>query len=168
MNDLTDKSVDHFKIENKALDILDQNNINEPVVDVVKIAEGMGIGVKEIPMPDGYSNVAAFYDKNKKTIYVEVADKASRKLFSIAHELGHVVLGHQTREVLFRIPVEGAAYSHAEREANSFAANLLMPEFMLKEYLDKYNLAKSDYVKMSEMFGVPIVAMRGALERLHQ
>jgi Zn-dependent peptidase ImmA (M78 family) len=168
MSNLHDNTVDHFAIENKALDILDRYNISEPVVDVVKIAKDMGISVKEISMPENYSNVAAFYDQTKKTIYVEMNDKPSRKLFSVAHELGHIILAHKTREVLFRIPIDGANYLKTEKEANSFAANLLMPEFMLKEYLEKYNLTKGDYVKMSEIFGVPVAAMRGALDRLQQ
>ena len=39
-----------------------------------------------------------------------------------------------------------------------------MPEFMVREYMEKYRLSKSDYKKMSEIFGVPIVAMKVRLE----
>ncbi len=159
-------NIDHIAIENKTLDILDQYNITEPVVDVVKIADDNKIKIEEIKMPEKYSGVAGFYDKNKKIIYVNIEDKPVRKQFTIAHELGHVLLGHKNYDVLFRIPNETARYSKDEREANSFAANLLMPEFMVKEYLNKYNLKKGDYVKMSEIFGVPVTAMKVRLERL--
>ena len=43
--------IDHFAIENKALDVLDRNNITKPVVNVAKIAENVGFSVKEIEMP---------------------------------------------------------------------------------------------------------------------
>jgi Zn-dependent peptidase ImmA (M78 family) len=158
--------IDHFLIENKALDVLDQNNITKPVVNAIKIAENVGFNIKEIDMSKEYADVAAFHDNKTRVIYVAAKDKPSRKLFSIAHELGHIFLGHQNYEVLFRIPNENGAYSKNEKEANSFAAHLLMPEFMVQEYLDKYSLTKVDYVKMSNIFGVPIVAMRDTLERL--
>ena len=160
--------VDHFSIQNKALDILERFNIDEPVVDVVKIAEESGIKVKEIQMPEKYSDVAGFYNEVEKVIYVELNDKPSRKLFTIAHELGHVFLGHKNYDLLFRIPKENASYSKEEQEANSFAASLLMPDFMVKEYLKKYDLTKGDYVEMSKMFGVPIVTARVNLEHLRQ
>ncbi len=158
--------IDHFSIENKAWEVLDQNNIAKPVVDVTKIAKGIGFSVREITMPREYLDVAAFHDNTKKVIYVAAKDKPTRKLFSIAHELGHIFLGHKNYEVLFRIPNKEGAYPKNEKEANSFAAKLLMPEFMVREYLDKYNLTKGDYKKMSNIFGVPIVAMRETLEHL--
>ncbi len=158
--------VDKFDIENKALEVLEQYNITEPVVDVVKIAEKSSISVKEIAMPKEYGDVAAFYDEAKKTIYVEVEDKPWRKLFSIAHELGHVFLGHRRFDVLFRIPNERGAYSKEEKEANIFAANLLMPEFMVRKYLEKYNLTRGDYDKMAKIFGVSYSGMKVTLERL--
>jgi Zn-dependent peptidase ImmA (M78 family) len=157
-------SIDHVKIENEALAILEANNITQPVVNVAQIAKERGIEIKEIEMPKDYSGVAGFFDKNKNIIYVDVTDKPVRKLFTIAHELGHIFLGHQNYNVLFRIPNKLAHYSKEEKEANSFASSLLMPEFMIREYMDKYNLSKSDYKTMSEIFGVPILAMKVRLE----
>ena len=122
------------------------------------------IEIKEINMSQDYYDVAGFYDKNNKIIYVAADDKPSRKLFTVAHELGHIFLGHMNYGVLFRVPRKEAAYTKEEKEANSFAASLLMPEFMVREYMDKYALSKRDYKKMSEIFGVPIVAMKVRLE----
>jgi len=160
--------VDHFSIENKALDILDRFNIDEPVVDVIKIAEESGIKVKEVRMPEKYSDVAGFYNETEKVIYIEKDDNSARKLFTIAHELGHIFLGHKNYDLLFRIPKENAGYSKEEVEANSFAAHLLMPDFMVKDYLKKYNLNKEDYVEMSKIFGVPIVTAKVTLEHLRR
>ncbi len=158
--------VNHRDIEYKALRVLDAYGINEPVVNVAKIAEGEGIKIKEIEMPKEYGGVAGFYDQKSKTIYVEANDPPKRKLFSIAHELGHIVLGHQHATVQFRITHDDANYSKEEKEANSFAQHLLMPDFMLRQYLQKFNLGKSDYVTMAKMFGVPITAMIHTLGRL--
>lgn len=157
-------NINHEKIEDLTLNILDSYNITEPVIDVGKIVKDKNIEIKEIQMPTGYSEVAGFYDKDKKTIYVEISDKPSRKLFTIAHELGHIFLEHTNYGVLFRIPKKDANYSEEEKQANSFAANLLMPANMVFDYMEKYNLSRSDYKKMSDIFGVPIVAMKMRLE----
>jgi len=158
--------IDHKEIEIRALRVLDAYNITEPVVDVTKIAKGEGIEIKEIKMPSEYSKVAGFYDKQKRTIYIEESDTPQRKLFSIAHELGHYFLDHKNYTVLFRIPKEDMEYPKEESAANSFAAHLLMPEFMLEDYLKKYNLSRSDYKIMAKIFGVPISSMKLTLEYL--
>src|SRR3989338_10997484 len=127
-------NIDKRGIENRALQILDAYNISKPVVDVAKIAKGENLKIKEINMPEGYEGVAGFYNKDERTIYVEVNDTPNRKLFSIAHELGHIFLNHQHATVLFRITREEGQYPQEESEANSFAAHLLMPDFMVRDY----------------------------------
>ncbi len=156
--------IDQKEIEARALRVLDDNDIIKPVVDVAKIAKSKDINIKEIAMPTEYNNdVAGFYDKDKKVIYVEITDSPQRKLFSIAHELGHVFLNHQNATVLYRITRKDTLYSKEERAANSFAAHLLMPEFMLREFMVKYNLTRSDYKIMAGIFGVPVSSMRHTL-----
>ena len=158
--------IDQKEIEARALRVLDKYGITEPVVDVVEIANGEGIKIKEVEMPEEYKNVAGFYDKKEKTIFIAVNDTPQRKLFSVAHELGHIFLNHQNATVLYRITREDTNYSKEEREANSFAAHLLMPEYMINEYMDKYDLRRSDYKIMAKMFGVPEKSMRHTLEFL--
>lgn len=159
--------IDHIYTERLALDALDQFDITDPVVDALKIAKGVGVAVEEIPMAGKLSNVAGFYDGKKKIIYLNKDDTPVRKQFSLAHELGHIFLQHKNYDALFRIPHKEALYSKEESEANSFAAKLLMPDFMIKEYLQKYNLTKGDYSTMAKIFGVPKSAMKHTLEHLH-
>jgi Zn-dependent peptidase ImmA (M78 family) len=163
---LYNMDINHKEIEFRTLEILDAYDIAKPVVDVAKIAKGEGVEIKEIKMPDEFKGVAGFYDKQSKTIYIEKADPPHRKLFSIAHELGHIILGHQHATVQFRVTHSETPYSKEEKEANSFAKHLLMPDFMLRQYLRNYNLTRADYVTMAKMFGVPVPAMAHSLERL--
>lgn len=158
----------HNEIENETLNILDVYNIDKPIVDVIKIASDKGIQIKEVNMPERYDNVAGFCDKDKKNIYVNIKDNPARKLFTIAHELGHIFLEHENYSVLFRISKKDSdrEYAEEEQEANSFAASLLMPDFMVKEYLQKYNLSRSDFKTMSKIFGVPFEAMKNKLDYL--
>jgi|SRR3989338_1127636 len=159
-------NVDHNQIEHEALKVLEAYNITEPVVDVRKIAQGEGYEIKEIKMPSGHEGVAGFHDQDKKNIYIAAGDPPARKLFTIAHELGHIFLGHPNYSVLFRIPKKDALYGTEEKEANSFAAHLLMPRYMVQKYLNQYNLSRSDYKTMSEIFGVPMSSMQHTLEYL--
>lgn len=75
-----------------------------------------------------------------------------RDRFTLAHELGHLFLGHVDRhEVLYR---RGA--NKLEYEANEFAAELLMPR---KEFIDQVNLyvdssGRCDIKKVAKAFGV--------------
>lgn len=161
--------IDYNKIEDLTLDILETNQVTDPVVDAVAIAERNGIQVKEIEMPTSYEDVAGFYNEKEKTIYVAKDDKPTRKLFTVAHELGHALLEHKNYSVLLRIPNERTSYTRVEKEANAFASHLLMPNFMLKEYLEKYHFTGSNYKEMADIFGVPIKAMKVQLEyRFHQ
>ena len=156
----------HAQIADKAQALLERFDITEPVVDAVKIAKGLGIQVREIVMPPRYADVAGFYNERDKTIYVKATDKSWRKLFTVAHELGHIVLGHKNFEVLFRVQNKDGEYSDAESQANSFAASLLMPDFLLKKYLAKYNLTKKDSLEMAKIFGVSDAAMKPILLHL--
>ena len=69
----------------------------------------------------------------ERKIYVRADEPEPRRRFTIAHELGHLVcqcLEGSARPVYCRAEEIGvdAAGKALEREANIFAANLLMPE----------------------------------------
>lgn len=158
--------IDYDEIKRDALDVLDKYDITEPVVNVMEISKGVGVEIKEMKMSQEYKDVAGFYDAGSEIIYINSSDKPTRKLFTIAHELGHIFLEHKNYSVLFRVPKKDTSYTKAEKEANCFAANLLMPDFMLKTYMTKYNLTINDSSKMAEIFGVPLVSMIKKLEYL--
>ena len=159
--------VDHKELEIRAHRVLDEYGITKPVVDVSKIAAGEGVKIVETEMPSMYKNVAGFYDEKRKTIFIAKNDEPHRKLFSVAHELGHIILNHRHATVQFRITHSDERYPKEESEANSFAVHLLVPEFMLREYMEKYSLSKFDYEELAKIFGVSFTTMRHALSRLN-
>ncbi len=93
-----------------------------------------------------------------------------RSRFTMAHELGHVVLGHVTeespswRDEDFKLARSQPGYSHyeEERDANAFAAELLMPEEGIRPMLD-LGLTLSG---MADRFGVSPTAMNWRLINL--
>jgi len=101
-----------------------------------EIAQNYGIEVVFAAFPTHISEVMGFYDFDGRKIFVNADDHVNRQTFTIAHELGHALLHIDFREqyqVLLRRPM-GAEADPLEKEANHFAAKLLVP----KRFLDQY------------------------------
>lgn len=82
-------------------------------------------------------NVSGYLDLTQNAILVNENESKQRQTFTIAHELGHFLLH---REELGNIPDllvvyrDGKSDNALEKEANHFAANLLVPDFLLNQY----------------------------------
>jgi Zn-dependent peptidase ImmA (M78 family)/transcriptional regulator with XRE-family HTH domain len=101
-----------------------------PIADVAILADEVGVVVARMPLgndpdsPDGCSAI----DPDTGVPYVLInSDKPRvRRRFTIAHELGHLALGHlDGGQVVVDETVGGK--SAEEKQANTFAAGLLMP-----------------------------------------
>lgn len=92
-------------------------------------------------------------------IWVRRDEPAARCRFTIAHEIGHHVLHSDGATVMCRPTdveqAEGSARVR-EREANMFAAELIMPEALVREYADRDG---ADPFALSERFAVSSLAM---------
>lgn len=77
-------------------------------------------------------------DNESRVIRVNKSEIEYRQRFTIAHELGHIILGHEG--ISFRDAsyerYEGLIERMNEVTANSFAAELLMPETLLRLALE--------------------------------
>jgi len=141
----------------KAEQILKENYVNSPPVRVDDIVKNYNLNVVEIEFEkfafDG--EIAGFIDMEQKTIYVNKKDSDSRKIFTIAHELGHYLLHKDELEknpsyaILYRKPIGGET-DDIEKEANCFAANLLVP----KQFLDQYYKEEVDDETLANIFAV--------------
>jgi Zn-dependent peptidase ImmA (M78 family) len=78
----------------------------------------------------------------------------TRQAFTLAHELGHWLLHNEKlREspelsILFSKPLGELNKEPIEKEANCFAASLLVPKSFLEEYKDE------DPLTIAQIFGV--------------
>lgn len=135
-------------IEELAEKALKETNCYSVPVDVMKCAKEKGIEVKPIDtLEDGISGFFVTKGKNAHIGYND-SHSENRKRFTIAHELGHFML-HSKEESLFVDKEERSLYRNMdsssgeiqkEREANSFAAALLMPKSLLKKEINSCNL----------------------------
>lgn len=141
------RAPDFFLVREKVEKILHNNFVTSPPVLPHKIAESYGLKVifTTVP-PQNNQIVSGFYDVRSSTIYVNLEDPPDRQTFTIAHEFGHVDLHkdlysrHPERyKVLLRGPLR-AETDPLEREANAFAAQLLVPQMFLEKYSSKASI----------------------------
>jgi Zn-dependent peptidase ImmA (M78 family) len=101
-------------------------------IDVEMAAKAVGALVTFEPFKEELSGVLV-KDNDRVVIGVNSTHPYSRQRFTIAHEIGHLVLQHKgelfvDHVVMRRDSRSGQAIDKQEIEANQFAAELLMPE----------------------------------------
>ena len=135
-------------------------------VSLSAIARALGVAVKAATLPPGISGEIRPDGEadGKFVIRVNRHDIPERQRFTVAHELGHFLL-HRDQigrgiedDVLFRSRLS----DWREAEANRIAADILMPEALIKE---AYREAKSIGVEdisayLARQFDVSEAAMK--------
>ena len=135
-----------------AMHYLDALEINEPPVLSRQVAKELNVPVYDWPLPNNVSGLS-FFIENRVCIGVNEQHPFARQQFSIAHELGHVLLCHHSestqdvQDVYVGIEFndmeaaglwrneDSAREQENEREANWFAADLLMPKpWLLRDF----------------------------------
>lgn len=117
--------------------VLGENYVSEPPVDVKAIAENYGISVRETEFPEKFGRVLGFItpnkDKQTAMMIINANDTPESKQFTIAHELGHwllhkdEILKDPDKTVLLRMSLGDESKDALEKEADAFAAELLVP-----------------------------------------
>lgn len=154
------------------LDIV-QEFANRPPVDVIGLANALGIAYVEIPMVDGSSG-SIEYDGLIYKITVDENEGEQRKRFTTAHEIAHFLLHRDTlknRKHMDRL-FEAESYDAnpnapltrtQEKEANRFAAALLMPKIAIETQIDRGVATLSE---LASIFRVSQEAMAYRLKNL--
>jgi IrrE N-terminal-like domain len=128
-------------------------------VDPKAIARAAGADLQPILGSQGFSGYFERRDAQtgRPAIHFNPKDALVRQRFTIAHELGHMALGHDDAPrddpEMFRSGVR----SPIERHANQFAAELLMPESAVRRMI-----ASGKFTSVEELaaaFGVSGAAM---------
>ena len=149
-----------------------RNRIANPPVDVKKIAESLGL---RVILEDLGTDVSGLLVSKRNAAYVCVhkADAPHRRRFTIAHEVGHFVLGHQLESgehvhvdkghfISHRGPRASKGIDPKEIEANQFAASLLMPASLLRKSVARLGtqpVLDQHVAQLAKKFGVSEQAM---------
>lgn len=133
------KSYNYSDIKKIADDLCSQWGINEYPVKIVDLCANLGLAVFERYLPETVSGFIVVQNDNfndfdtNRLIVVNKYNSARRKRFTAAHELAHYIL-HKGNDPLYAHRDAGQR-DHREVEADIFASNILMPEFLVREAL---------------------------------
>jgi Zn-dependent peptidase ImmA (M78 family) len=179
------KGMNYEDVKAKAEEFLRTHNPQVLVpFPFAETAERLGdVDIVYVDNVDDAISGAIYYQNGRLKIVVNVNKPRVRQSFTLAHEFGHYVLHRDWLDahkedglVDFAEYVDGGTplFRHdtpvltseteiiREREANNFAAELLMPEDKLRELWD----INPDIERAAEIFRVSKIAMALRLERL--
>lgn len=132
------------------------------IPDVRQIARALKVSVRERPLERCEGMLVRIKGTARGAIAVSSSIREdSRKLFTIAHELGHLVLpGHEGLGVCASDAIENwsGALQAKEREANAFAAELLMPATAVLHLIDQSPPSLGLVEQIAESFKTSLTA----------
>jgi Zn-dependent peptidase ImmA (M78 family)/DNA-binding XRE family transcriptional regulator len=145
-----------------ANELLEKANANTPPIDVRDLCARCGVLVLTRSFPEALSGFVFAYEDGA-VIGINVDQPETRQRFTMAHELAHYLLGHHERssdyEDRFHIDLaESTPPGHdwrAERAANDFAADLLMPRRLMAAAFEESHYP----IALASKFNVSQVAM---------
>lgn len=157
------------QIETRAETILKKLNIKSLPVPVEDIADKYQIRISRAPNKD-FSGILIRKDGHA-LIGVNSEESSVRQRFTVAHELGHFFL-HPNKDAFvdYRDNKEGVVRTPREKQANMFAAALLMPrQTLLKEFraLAKEGFSEDELQILARKYDVSDDAMRYRLMNLN-
>ncbi len=145
--------------------LLQDLGITEPdEIDVEVIAWSVGACVRYRALPQGDARIVGMRDR----AIITVDDRASRvrQRFSVAHELGH--WHHHRGQRLICHDASGNAPDHTcERDADRYAAELLMPCFMLVPWMAEAPMSVALMDSVARLFQVSRLAAALRLADIH-
>ena len=163
-------------IERRALHLLRESGQLQLPVDVEQVANHLRIRVEYTNLDEDCSGLLVNRDGNATVIGVNWDHHPNRQRFTIAHELGHFALKHEGGTFVdkgtyarFRDKDSYSGKITEEREANQFAAALLMPARLLKKEFADRLLDPGDQAALEELvnnFQVSPQAMMFRLQNL--
>ena len=147
----------------KSQEILYQNFITDFPLNIIKLIESYDIILQTLDDYQEFRSITkesrdyikisdgrSFYDPTHN-IYMIVYDsskKSQRIRFTLAHELGHILLGHLKNELtqIDRGGISNSLYQNFENEADTFAGNLLAPPILILEKIKNISHFSSSIV----------------------
>lgn len=131
--------------------------VGEFPVPIEKIADYLGFSCYLFKPDERTANISGAVNHLKKKIYVNENESAQRQAFTVAHEIGHIVLHGDQDYIDYR----DGSNNEKERQADDYAANLLMPADV---FIYKWKEFDKNFNKLSNFFGVskPALGVRAA------
>lgn len=161
------------KIKNIVSGLAKKYNLTTVPFDVEKLANALGAVIKRDDFDENLSGFA-YHKAGSKFIGVNSSESEARQRFTIAHEIGHLIL-HDKDDltydkgfIMLRDLHSSDGTDQKEIAANKFAAELLMPQDMILEDVRGYGALDlihqdedtNDFINfMADKYGVSFQAM---------
>lgn len=165
-------------IQKRAKELLDHQGVTAAPVPIERVARGLDAQLRFSPLDDGLSGMV-YVKASRPIIGINALHHPNRQRFTLAHEIGHLVLHRAaiTKQIhvdtgfpmLMRNAVSASGVDEMEIEANSFAAELLMPEEFLVRSLQGQTFDIDDdgaIGALAKLYKVSTAAMRFRLGNL--
>ena len=145
------------------------------IIDLFKSCEECSFKLLRYPLGEDADLGFTLKKDDDIIVFTNTSSRLSREIFTLAHEIGHVIL-HMESTVSFiddSVTISGRSTDEMEKEANYFAACLLMPEDKVSEFLDleindfnKNGLSAMDIARIMSGFSVSFDMVLNRLENL--
>lgn len=142
---------------------LAQKFVKTPIPDLAHLCRDLGLRVREVPA-NGFDGALVRSKAGQKGIIAVNSRlrEASRKRFTIAHEIGHYVIPHHRLlgNVCDERQIERfeTRLNRPEVEANEFAAELLLPSAVLRKRFNLSALSLHQISTVASEFGTSLTA----------
>jgi Zn-dependent peptidase ImmA (M78 family) len=160
----------------RARTLLRQAKLTSPPTPIDRLVRTAGALLQYIPLDDELSGMA-FEKAGQAVVAVNALHHPNRQRFTIAHELGHIVMHrdhiadqvHVDKEfrvrpdaVLRRDVLAATGTDALEIEANAFASELLMPrEWLERELSGGWDIDEGEKIEgLARRFKVSVSAMQ--------
>ena len=144
--------------EKRANQTLRKLGIEQLPIPVNEIAEQLGLRLQSFALGDEVSGVLVV-DGDLGVIGYNSSHPQVRQRFTIAHEIGHFLLHRGDSSLfideryfaVFRDKKSSQGVDHREREANSFAAALLMPSALVRAEIEQHDFDFADEDALNDL-----------------
>lgn len=145
------------------------------IIDLFKECERLGYKLLRYPLGENADLGFTVKKDNDIVVFTNTCSRLSREIFTLAHEIGHIIL-HLEDDNSFidnNITINGRSTDEKEQEANYFAACLLMPVADVKRFIDleiqdfrEKGLSAMDVARIMSEFNVSFDMTLNRLESL--
>jgi Zn-dependent peptidase ImmA (M78 family)/DNA-binding XRE family transcriptional regulator len=154
--------IENIDIEEITLELRDYWGLSvNPIVNIVNVMEKNGVVVSSFKTNeskiDAFTQIHKVHNVDRPFVVVgDDKESAVRRQFSMAHELGHIILHNSSIEV---DELSREEYKMMEEEANNFAAAFLLPKESFLADVMQYPNKLEFYVELKRKWKVSISAM---------
>jgi Zn-dependent peptidase ImmA (M78 family) len=127
----------------KAVELLKLGKTKSAPINVEKLAKIVQAKIHYEPLDDQISGLVTRTEDGTAIIGVNASHAPTRQRFTIAHEIGHLLLHEELLHIDRRFPIAlrsataSMGIDSDEIEANQFAAELLMPAELIEKDVDR-------------------------------